>query len=67
MNLRKEPVLFVVVPRYGCRSPAEVAAGRAELSADEIIEKANQASYYAGADGKADVTMTIKAGTINTS
>lgn len=33
----------------------------AELTADEIVAKANQASYYAGADGKADVTMTIKA------
>lgn len=33
----------------------------AELSADEIVAKANQASYYAGADGKADVTMTITA------
>ena len=33
----------------------------AGLSADEIVAKANQASYYAGADGKADVTMTIKA------
>lgn len=33
----------------------------ADLSADEIVAKANQASYYAGADGKADVTMTITA------
>jgi len=33
----------------------------AELSADEIVAKANQASYYAGDDGKADVTMTITA------
>lgn len=31
----------------------------AELTADEIVEKANQASYYAGQDGRADVTMTI--------
>lgn len=31
----------------------------AALSADEIVAKANQASYYAGVDGKADVTMTI--------
>ena len=28
----------------------------AELTADEIVAKANQASYYAGTDGKADVT-----------
>lgn len=32
-----------------------------ELSADEIIERANQASYYAGTDGQANVTMTITA------
>ncbi|MEA3465536.1 MAG: outer membrane lipoprotein-sorting protein [Thermodesulfobacteriota bacterium] len=30
-----------------------------ELSADEVIERANQASYYAGQDGQADVKMTI--------
>ncbi|NOQ45316.1 MAG: outer membrane lipoprotein-sorting protein [Desulfobulbaceae bacterium] len=29
------------------------------LSVDEIINKANLASYYAGDDGRADVTMTI--------
>lgn len=28
-------------------------------SAQEIVEKANQASYYAGQDGRANVTMTI--------
>ena len=35
---------------------------------DEIVEKANQASYYAGKDGSADVTMTItdKGGTERT-
>ena len=31
----------------------------ADLTADEIVANANQASYYAGADGRADVTMTI--------
>lgn len=30
-----------------------------DLSADEVIERANQASYYAGQDGQADVKMTI--------
>ncbi|MDY6971557.1 MAG: outer membrane lipoprotein-sorting protein [Thermodesulfobacteriota bacterium] len=30
-----------------------------ELSADRIIEMANDASYYAGRDGRADVHMTI--------
>jgi len=32
-----------------------------QLSADEIIQRANLASYYAGQDGKADVKMTITA------
>ena len=32
-----------------------------QLSADEIIERANQAAYYAGADGQANVKMTITA------
>ncbi len=31
----------------------------ADLTADQIIEKANLASYYAGKDGKAKVNMTI--------
>jgi len=30
-------------------------------SADEIVDRANQASYYAGQDGRADVVMTITA------
>ncbi len=33
----------------------------AALSADEIVIKANLASYYAGKDGRADVNMTITA------
>jgi outer membrane lipoprotein-sorting protein len=32
------------------------------IPADEIIKKANQASYYAGKDGRANVTMTITDG-----
>jgi len=31
----------------------------AELTADQIVEKANQAAYYAGKDGRASVQMTI--------
>jgi len=31
----------------------------AEMSVDEIVGKANQAAYYAGEDGKADVEMKI--------
>lgn len=37
-----------------------ITAWAAEPSADEIISKANDASYYAGKDGRADVKMTIK-------
>jgi len=31
----------------------------AELSVDEIVNKANEAAYYAGDDGRAEVEMTI--------
>ena len=31
-----------------------------DLTADQIVEKANDASYYAGKDGRADVKMEIK-------
>ena len=31
-----------------------------ELTADEIVSKANDAAYYAGKDGRADVKMEIK-------
>lgn len=34
-------------------------AQTAELSADAIVDKANQAAYYAGNDGQADVKMVI--------
>ncbi len=32
----------------------------ADMSADQIVEKANQAAYYAGADGRAEVKMEIQ-------
>jgi hypothetical protein len=38
---------------------AAVSAASAELTADEIVNKANQAAYYAGDDGRAEVQMTI--------
>lgn len=40
----------------------------AELSVDEIVNRANQAAYYAGQDGKADVEMKIidKSGSVRT-
>jgi len=36
-----------------------VQAGAEELNAGEIVNKANLAAYYAGNDGRAEVTMTI--------
>ena len=33
----------------------------ADLSAEQIVGKANEVSYFAGRDGRADVTMTIEA------
>lgn len=38
-----------------------VSASAYALTADEVIERANQASYYAGKDGRATVKMTITA------
>ncbi|MDT8441691.1 MAG: outer membrane lipoprotein-sorting protein [Desulfuromonadales bacterium] len=37
-----------------------LAVAAAELSADQIVERANQAAYYAGQDGRAEVHMTIR-------
>jgi hypothetical protein len=36
-----------------------LVAQSANLSVDDIVSKANEASYYAGNDGQADVKMTI--------
>jgi outer membrane lipoprotein-sorting protein len=36
------------------------AAVAAEPTVEEIVQKANQVSYYAGKDGRAEVNMTIK-------
>lgn len=41
---------------------AVTVAHGADLTVDRIIEKANEASYYAGKDGRADVRMTISDG-----
>ena len=38
---------------------ASINLTAAELSADEVIAKANQAAYYAGKDGRTAVQMTI--------
>ena len=39
-----------------------ISVSAQELSADDIVKKANDASYYAGKDGRADVKMTIDDG-----
>jgi len=36
-----------------------ILAGAQELTVDEIVAKANEAAYYAGADGSAETRMTI--------
>jgi len=38
---------------------ASVVGVQAELSVDEIVSKANEAAYYAGNDGRAEVEMKI--------
>jgi hypothetical protein len=48
---------------------AAVASGvYSEISVDEIVNKANQAAYYAGKDGRAEVEMNIidKSGSVRT-
>ena len=47
---------------------ASVSGVFAELTVDEIVNKANQAAYYAGKDGRADVEMilTDKSGSTRT-
>ena len=41
---------------------ATLSAGAQDLTADEIVAKANQASYYVAEDGRAQVKMTITQG-----
>lgn len=47
-------IIFFIAVFIVSSVPAE------ELNADKIIEMANEASYYSGQDGRADVKMTIK-------
>lgn len=55
----KQVRLFILATFYLLLFAAPLLA--AELTAQEIVEKANSAAYYAGKDGKADITMTITA------
>ncbi len=47
-------VMLLVLFSGGARGHAQ------PLTVDDIVQKANQASYYAGKDGLSDVVMTIK-------
>jgi len=49
--MKKLLLLLLLIPGLALAAP----------SAQEIVEKANRASYYAGQDGRADITMTISA------
>ncbi len=49
--MKKLLVLLLLLPGLALAAP----------TAQEIVEKANRASYYAGKDGKADIIMTITA------
>lgn len=56
--MKKRHLILFMLIGLGLLSSPLLAA---DLTADEIVAKANQASYYAGKDGKADITMTITA------
>jgi outer membrane lipoprotein-sorting protein len=59
METMKKLILFIVVLAL---APIVVASTvmAADLTVDEIVERANFASYYGGDDGKARVKMVIK-------
>lgn len=56
MNLKGKVVVCI------CLVVIAMDAAAGELAVDEIIQKAEEASYYAGRDGIADVKMTIDDG-----
>ncbi len=47
---------FIMILSAAC---GMVISGLAELTVDEIVSRANQAAYYAGEDGQAEVEMKI--------
>jgi outer membrane lipoprotein-sorting protein len=49
--MKKLLLILILLPSLSLAAP----------TAQEIVDKANRASYYAGKDGKADITMTITA------
>jgi len=56
---------FIMILSAAC---GMVISGLAELTVDEIVSRANQAAYYAGEDGQAEVEMKIfdKSGSLRT-
>lgn len=55
--MKKITCLFILGLSAWVLTPVEICAQ--ELTVNQIVEKANLVSYYAGNDGKSDVTMTI--------
>lgn len=59
---RAVPLAWAAAAAMGFGLGAGLASGQSEVlsDADEIVERANIASYYAGADGRAEVRMIIR-------
>ena len=52
-------VVLTVLLWTGLYASALAQDGKMEMTVDKIVAKANQVAYYAGKDGRADVSMTI--------
>jgi outer membrane lipoprotein-sorting protein len=55
----KRRIAWVVAPLIGLAALQTSAAGQDPMDVSEIVERANLAAYYARADGRAAVRMTI--------
>lgn len=53
------PFAALAAEGSGGRAEGSGTAAAADLTVDEIVEKTNRVSYYQGADGRAQVHMTI--------
>ncbi len=60
MNAKLRPLTTAIVAASVLTTLMGSAPAQNALTADQIVEKANQASYYAGKDGRAKVKMTIR-------
>ena len=54
--MKTKIIILIVFMMFGCLNVAFAE----ELNVEQIVEKANIAAYYRGADGISDVTMSIK-------